>query len=427
MTFDTNISARITRFGLMLVAMTALALGVLLTTPQPAAAQCGPERTVFNQDLEIKQGEEVPCDVTVTNGDLTIKGTVKGKVTVFNGNADIYGQVLGDVAVLNRGNVTLYPNSSVGGNIVASGDVALNDNSNVSGSVTSFGGDVNKDSKAVIKGEINKLSSAEGPRNPAQWFGGAFSNNSFNAFNPFHELGAMFGLGILSVVILLLAVGIAAIFPLRLRTTSATLETEPGPSIVVGIIAAFLIMPVAGITAFILAISVVGIVLLPVLAIVVLGAFLFGFVVVSHWLGKHLHATIRQDDALMPARTPAPAPNSLHHPPTLIIEVLLGAAIILGSTLLPSLFLHIWIAALMFVLLYSLVCIGLGAAVLSRFGTLSPPKHQRRPTIFYPTSAHNHYGQALSHTAQQQAIQPQEHNNTNTRPLGPTPVLTREE
>jgi hypothetical protein len=177
--------------------------------------------------------------------------------------------------------------------------------------------------------------------------------------------------------------------------------------VVVGIIAALLAFPVFGIASMVLAITIVGIVLIPVLALAVLAAFLFGFVVVSQWLGKRLHDTTRQAESPFVPRQSQPT--------TLIIEVLLGASVVLASTILPAIFLPGWITGMLLGIIYLISCIGIGSAVLSKFGTLQPPRRNGyRHRVMYPTPVHSHYGTALPHHA-------------NTQPLGPAPILTKDE
>jgi cytoskeletal protein CcmA (bactofilin family) len=404
---------------LAVAALLTVALGVTHERVHPAAAQSEPERVAFGEDMVINQDEIVQGDVSVTGGDLTLYGTVNGKVNVVNGEAQIYGKVLGDVAVLTGGDVTLYPGSSVGGNVLASGDINLQAKCSVGGSVTSVGGQINKDAGAVVKGSTNHMD------NPAQALENFVQPNQPHPFgpggsfdgSPFSRIASIFSIGILSVLILLLSVGLTAAVPNRVRTASSTLQAEPGPSIVVGIIAAFLIFPAAGLIAAVLTISIVGIVLLPVLAVVLLAAFLMGFVVVSHWLGRHLHETTRQGAV---ARLPFESA-------TLMVEVLLGVAVILASTLIPVLFLPAWISVLMFLLVYSIACIGIGATILSRLGTLAPPKQRHAHRVIYPTPVHNHYGSTLPHTPPMQVPVAASTEHTNTRPLGPTPALPRAE
>jgi cytoskeletal protein CcmA (bactofilin family) len=406
-----------------MLVLPVMLLGVALATPSLQAAAQGDtnrDRVAVDQDLVIDKGDTVAGDVSVTNGDLTVYGTVDGKVSVVNGDVDIYGKVLGDVAVITGGGVTLNPGSSVGGNVLAPQDIKLEGNSTVGGNVTSLGGHIKKDDAAMVRGRSTEMA------NPVQALRDFVQPNKANSGSsgsigdsPFNRIAALFSVGILSVLILLLSVGITAVVPNRVRTASATLQAEPGPSIVVGIITAFLIFPVAGLVAGVLTISVVGIILLPVLAVALLGAFLLGLVVVSHWLGEHFHDTIRTGGA---------GPLSMQMP-TILIEVLLGVAVILASTLIPLLFLPSWMWVLMLLLVYSISCVGIGAAILSRLGTLAPPK-QRRPTrLIYPTATHNHYGSTLPHNppAQVEMAATTSPELTNTRPLGPTPVLPREE
>jgi hypothetical protein len=187
--------------------------------------------------------------------------------------------------------------------------------------------------------------------------------------------------------------------------------SEPGPSVVVGLITALLLFPLAAFAAVILTITFVGIVLLPLLALAVLGVLLFGFVVAGHWLGKRIHDTIGAG---------ALSPNGLngHNTPALALEVIVGTAVILGCVFVPAMFLPPWASIMLLGVVYLVSCLGVGAAILSRFGTLSPPRRSHRHTVVYPTPVHSHYGTSLHDT------QPERHN---TRPLGQTPILPPDE
>jgi hypothetical protein len=217
-------------------------------------------------------------------------------------------------------------------------------------------------------------------------------------------------MGIFSIVVLALAVGLAALIPRRIRVAGSTLESEPGPSTVVGIIAALLTVPAFALASMVLAITIVGIVLIPVLAVLLLVGLLFGLVVVSQWLGKRLYDTTRQAESAFGPRQSQPA--------ALFIEVLLGASVILASTVLPAIFLPGWITWMLLGIIYVISCIGIGSVVLSKFGTLQPPRRNgTRHAIMYPTPVHSHYGSSLPH-------QPP---HANTQPLGPAPALPKEE
>lgn len=378
---------------------------------QQAAAQSEQGRTVIDHDLTIEAGETVNGDVSVTGGDLTVYGTITGKANVLNGDADIYGMVGRDLTIITGGNITLHEGSAVEGNVLAAGDIILQENSTVKGSVTSLNGHIDREESAQIGGSINRFDGSveafENLVNINSPHVAGSVNALFNDSFPFTRFFGWLGLGIFSAVVLILALGVSALLPRRVRISSSTLEAEPGPSIVVGIIAALLSGPIVALATIVLAATIVGIVLIPVLGIAVMLAFLFGFVVVSQWLGRRLHEGAKQADGVYALRQSQSA--------TIVVEVLLGASVILASTILPALFLPVWITGMLLGIVYLISCIGIGSAVLSKFGTLQPRRHGHRRTVVYPTQVHSNYGASLPHP------------HANTQPLGPAPVLPREE
>jgi cytoskeletal protein CcmA (bactofilin family) len=415
------------RVALAILLFTAAWVGALGAAVAPAAAQTQPpvavqvesqDRTAFDQDLTIEEGEIVDGNVSVTNGNLEVRGAIRGKATVFNGDADVHGSIGRDLAVLASGDITLHSGSKVGGNVVANGDIELEAGTIVNGSVTSLGGKIERRTGAQVAGSLNQV---EGPGKALEnlarpWSGGVHGPGSMAGYvgSPWEaalaRFGGIFGMGMFSLLVLLLSIGLTALLPNRVRTSTYTLSAESGPSIVVGLITSLLLFPAAALVATILTISMVGIVLLPLLALIVLAVLLFGFVVAGHWLGKRIHDTSRHG---------ALNPNVLsgHDTPALALEVIIGTAVILGSVFLPALFLPAWASIMLLGVVYLVSCLGLGAAILSRFGTIAPPKRHRH-TIMYPTPVHSHYGSSLHHT------QPERHN---TRPLGQAPTLPSDE
>lgn len=417
------------RVALAISLVTAALIGALGSAAAPAFAQAQPEvavqvepgdRVAFDQDLTIPEGEVVEGDVSVTNGDLEVLGAIKGKATVFNGDADVFGSIEDDLAVLASGNISLHSGSIVGGNVLAGGDIELEAGSVVKGSVTSLGGTVQRRTGAQVGGGLNQV---DGPVQAFEhfvkpWAGGMHGSGSLagNVGSPsdwgstLARFGGIFGMGMFSLLVLVLSIGLTALLPARVRTTTHTLNAEPGPSMVVGLITALLLFPVASLVAVILTISFVGIVLLPLLAIAVLGVLLYGFVVAGHWLGKRI---------LDSTRPGALSPNGLdaNNTAALALEVLIGTAVILGSVFVPALFLPPWASIMLLGVVYLVSCLGVGAAILSRFGTISPPRRHRH-TLVYPTPVHSHYGTSLPHA------QPE---RQNTRPLGQAPTLPSDE
>ncbi|HYP42320.1 MAG TPA: polymer-forming cytoskeletal protein [Chloroflexia bacterium] len=345
----------------------------ILALPQLVAAQDTPDRVAFDEDLIIKSGEVVEGNASVTNGDLTLYGEVRGNVVVVNGDAEINGTVEGDVTVT-TGAVTLGPDSLINGNLlVVSGKLTHQEGYKVEGVVSVL--------PFPLSDANNSVMPVGPPADPAM-------DLHNEAAGPVSRFTRWLSLGMGSLVILLLTVAVAWVMPGRVRVASVTLESVPGPSIVVGMIAALVFMPVVAALSLVLVVTVIGTVLIPVLVGGVLLALLFGLVVISQWLGKRVYDTSRQGAAY-------------EVPPTLV-QVLLGMAVLLSSTLLPAAFLPSWVAFILGGLLYVAACVGLGATILCRFGTLAPPRPSRPHSV-----AHGH-GHSI------------------TSPLGPAPNFSSE-
>lgn len=364
-----------------------VAFGVSLFGASAVYAQGNGDRVMIGNDLTIDKGEEVTGNVSVTNGDLTLLGAVDGKVVVVGGDADIEGAVKGDVTVTN-GNVTLGPTSNVVGNVlVVWGTVSQDRGAKVGGKVSAPDlPPVDANLQATLQNNASSFADSHSP----------FSN-------PMSLFGRFVIWGMLSLITLMLAVGVALVVPSRVIIANATLNAEPGPSIVVGLITAVLLPPAMAALSFVLLITFVGVVLIPVLAIAAGLALLFGLVVSSIWLGRRIYETTHQ---------------GTHGMPPLILEMLLGMAVLLGSATLPGIFLSPFVGIVLMMLVYFAACIGVGSAILSRLGTLAPPKHTRPygstpwNAPYLPTTP------APPRAPQEPAV---------TAPLGPAPGFTRDQ
>ncbi len=328
------------RISWILKALVLTVAALLFALAQPSArsasAQDEPERVAIGSDMLIAEGEIVQGDVSVTNGNLVLQGEVRGDVTVVNGSADIEGKVLGDVAVTS-GKVVLGPNSNVGGNIVAlMGDVARAPGAIVGGTVSNMQNPLWGTSSGVHMGYIDAT----------PWM-----RNSVGRF------AGMLSWGIFSLVLMLLSVLLVSIAPARTRISADTLQAEVGPSLIVGVITALLLPAVVALVSLALVVTIVGTVLVPVVMIAAGLALLFGLTVISLWMGRHMYSSVQH--------------NSEMNAP-LILQVLLGMPVVLICTVVPAALLPGWVSLLMLPLLYFAACIGLGAVILSRIGTLAP-------------------------------------------------------
>jgi hypothetical protein len=343
-----------------------LGLPALASHSEPAFAEGDPARSAVGTDLVVAKGEKVAGHVSVTKGNLFVKGEVLGDAIVVFGSADIEGRVAGDVHVVG-------------------GDVTLRSTSLVEGKLDYAGGKLIREPGAKVLGAINVVdlplveNNATGPAT-------RLSESSIHGWRtPFERIGSLFVWGLLSVVVLTLSVVLVLVTPRRVRVAAATLEAVGRPSVTLGIITAGLLGPLMGALGMLLMITVVGWVLIPVMVAGVAVMLTSGLAIVGVWLGRRIYQTTHQE----PLQKPTP----------MLVQMLLGVAAILCSTVLPAALVPVgWVAGTLLGLLYVAACIGLGSILLSRMGTLPPARRQHR----YPVS-------------------PGSHGPSNTMPLGSLP------
>lgn len=351
------------RLAVMLGFFVSLGLATWLFVPATETqAQTDSDQTSINADRVIEKGEVVNGDVSVTKGNLIVHGTINGDAVAMSGNVEIDGEVTGDASAVVSGNVILKPKAHVKKSVLAFGQVVLGPDTRVDGDVIAVGGKVLRDPKASVGGSIsspaipklddiaNKIAGSQTPGEVAP------------VTSAFGRLMALFAQGIVALVLLVLGALMTALIPARVRLAGATLEAAPGPSIVVGIIVAVLLFPVVGFAGFILAVSVIGIPFVPVLALAVALLMLAGLVTISAVLGRWVFLSTQHSTSQ--------ATNSL------VLQVVCGMAIVLSTALIPSALRPGVIIGIMMALLYFATCAGIGAVILSRFGTLAPPAHQ---------------------------------------------------
>ncbi|MFA5113379.1 MAG: hypothetical protein WC529_03670 [Candidatus Margulisiibacteriota bacterium] len=175
---------------------------------------------------------------------------VRSAVSV-GGSVTVYGKVIEDVV-------------SIGGSVF------LKDTAAVGGDVVSVGGKVMKEPGAINKGDIVEV--AIGGITPAVSF--------------FTKGGMLKGLALFGVLnfigFIILAVILVALFTPQLGRTSGSMEGNLLRDFLIGILIAILFVPIA----IILAVSIIGIILIPVWAVLVIAAGLFGYIAIGHLLGK---------------------------------------------------------------------------------------------------------------------------------------------
>ncbi len=122
--------------ALMLIVV-LISLGVILPTTSVLAQGPDDGAVIFGQDFVLESGEVLKGDLIVFGGDVTLeKGSqVKGSVMVTGGEANIAGEVKGDV-------------------VVFGGDLELESTALVKGDAAVFGGELEIEKGAVVKGEL---------------------------------------------------------------------------------------------------------------------------------------------------------------------------------------------------------------------------------------------------------------------------------
>lgn len=266
---------------------------------------------------------------------------ISGDVVSVGGPVTVYGFVEGDVV-------------SIGGNVI------LQDGAEVMGDVVSVGGRVREPGNARVHGEKVSINIPL-PMN-LHW---KFDGPDFKFGPPrFLSFGLDLGFVAVGLLLTLLAYAVAGN---RLDVTSRRAEAEPGQSFLVGMLGAFG-TPLAVILACILlAITIIGLLLIPVLLILVWVLSFGGYVAVSLAVGRRLLQSRAED---LPA---ARSPYALVLVGFLALQGfgLLGSLFELGGGFLGTLSMLCGILNI-FILLFAST-LGYGALLLSRFGTQLPP------------------------------------------------------
>lgn len=244
----------------------------------------------IGQNVVVMPGGEVKTAIAV-GGSVTVNGRVKEDVVAVGGNVS-----LGETAL-------------VGGRVVA------------------VGGKVEKAPGAIVKGEITEVSFPAGMS-----MSGVLKNSGI--------IKALAVLSLLAFIgFLILVVVLVALFTPQLGKVSAAVEKQLIKTFFTGLLAIILFVPVI----IVLAVSIVGIVLIPVWVVVFAAAGLFGYIGAAHFVGKKIfHAFKFKGKPMM-------------------LEALSGVIILCLIGLVPF---------LGFMVKVVIGCCGLGAVALTRFGAV---------------------------------------------------------
>ncbi len=254
--------------------------------------------------------------------------TLRGHLVVLSGPADVFGHVTGSVVTVD-GDQTVHPGGSVGGTAIA------------------FGGTV-RDAAGGVGGEQRAYTPTRGAE-PAGATVGFLTRAA----------------GVLGIFLALLVLGFTLVTFGRppLEIVSDTVTHSLGRAFLVGVLAQVLVVPTFGMIVVGLALTVVGVLLIPfavaAFALMVLAMVLMGLVAVAHAMGE---SRTRRRMAMGVALSP----NSYRYVLTGLAGLLaiwlvwlgFGWVPVAGSLVLTAAILATWL----------MTTVGFGASVLSRLG-----------------------------------------------------------
>ena len=239
----------------------AILLGMLLCTPNARSQAEATEKeqiVMVGRDAVVDEGETIRS-VVVVSGSATIKGTVRQDVVVVSGSVTVEGKIRGKLIVV-AGNATLGPQAEVRRDLI------------------------------VVGGQLTTSPTAKTGRHPVVvspgqvglgWLWGWLTQGLLLARPmPPQFLWAWMLAGVVLAGYILLAL----VFPRPVQACAEALQKRPLGSFFVGLLAFMLFAPLV----VLLAISVIGIVIIPFLVCAMLAAFLFGKVAIYRSTGQQI-------------------------------------------------------------------------------------------------------------------------------------------
>jgi hypothetical protein len=307
--------------------LAGLLLSLLVAAPA-YASQTLEGKVVIGENYTLKSGETIDGDLVVISGSATVEAgaRVTGNVVVMGGSADLAGRVEQNVTVMG-GSVTLRASAEVDQQLAV------------------LGGSITREEGAQVKGGESQsfgFGSHPGgiPEVPAGRGGQASS--PFDALFAFMQ--SVFMALTVTVLVSVLALAIAALWPESTTRVSAAIATAPAVSGLLGLltlIAVPILLALLAITLCLAPVSLLG-------AIIYVAALLFGWVAFGQLLGNRLVTAFRWN--LPPA----------------------GAAL-LGTFIVTAVATPLWFISPLQCLGIPLdtifACLGLGGVVLTRFGS----------------------------------------------------------
>jgi hypothetical protein len=334
----------------LLVAMLSLATPVLAQGGDNGGGQ-----VTFGKDLVLNEGDVINDSVVVFGGNLVMaKGSrINGDTVVFGGNGRIDGEINGDVAFIGGG-ANLGPTARVDGDL------------------SSVGGALTIDKAAYVRGQVIQANDFDGGRAPFPHFGpqvfqwGSSWDGGPNLFGRFFRLISGLVLWFVAAMVVA-AIGVAVVIflPEPVEVVGNTINQAGPASFGLGLLTQIVAAALVVFFAITICLSPVSILLAAAMALAVL----YGWIVAGYLLGRRLLKAMQKNGS-------EPAPVAAAAVGIFAATLLPSELMVLGD--IPCLGVLFWLtgAGLWLVIAST----GLGAVVLSRFGTQAYTATTRRPS-----------------------------------------------
>ena len=218
----------------------------------------GADTIVTGGSYKLNAGESTNGAVILIGGHGVIDGTVNGDLVLIGSKATFAGAVNGDL-------VTIGSNLSFNSGAVANGDYV------------SVASEIRDEQELTSNGERVALN-AYSPLVPV------IKEGLINAVQLRPMSPSSFLSWMLAIILLIVSLVLGLIFPKLFAGTDVIIRDRPGPSLLAGLA----VILGGALLSFLLAITVIGIIALPFLALALFILNLFGCTSVFYWIGKQV-------------------------------------------------------------------------------------------------------------------------------------------
>lgn len=293
---------------------------------------------VITGDHVVWNNQTIKDDVVVIGSDFEMDSDskIEGDFAVFFSNAKVDGNIEGDVA-LTFGNLTLGPNAIIGGDLgIFKANVDIDEKAVVKGTTRTSGGDFNRRNAA----DHENREDGEGKPFVYDW------NDSFTG-SVFHFVGTV--ISTIFVLVSLSAVSwlVAAMLPEQMKLVGDTVVENSLLSFAVGLATMVFALVLIVLICFIFPVFI---------WFAVAVAILFGWISIGQIVGERLLVALDQ-----------PFPN-------FTTSTIAGVIVLTTISYIPELIGSLWCVGFLLsfiavIITTILVLTGLGAVILTRFGT----------------------------------------------------------